>query len=72
LSLAVFLLLWRMLHRGLRVYGLVGILVANLTGMAYLVMAISVPYLLNSVIMIIPAAIAAGYLMNRRLGLLST
>lgn len=60
LSLTVFLLLWRMLHRGLKGYGIVGILIANLTGVAYLVMAISVPYLLSSVIMTIPAAVAGG------------
>jgi len=64
LSLAAFMLLWHMMHRGMRAYGLAGIAVANLTGMAYLVMAISVPYLLNSAIMIIPAAVAGGLLIR--------
>jgi hypothetical protein len=62
LGLAAFSLLWRMLHRALRIYGFAGVVVANLSGMAYLIMAISVPYLLNSVIMIVPAALAGGIL----------
>jgi hypothetical protein len=60
LCVVVFALLCRALWSGLSLYGMSGALLALLCVAAYLVMAVSVPYLFNSSVMLVPAALAAG------------
>lgn len=60
LAIAIFLLLCRAFVRGLSSYGAVGLTLALLVSAAYFVLGVSIPYLFNSSVMVIPAAIAAG------------
>jgi hypothetical protein len=60
LSLVIFLQLCQSFASGFRSFGATGWALVSLTIAAFLVMAISVPYLLNSPIMIVPAGVAAG------------
>jgi hypothetical protein len=60
LAVTVFALLCLALFRGLGLYGPSGVLLAFLGSVAYFVLAISVAYLFNSCVMLVPAALAAG------------
>lgn len=60
LCVAGFLLLCWSLFSGLELYGLTGLLLAACSAVAFFVMGTSVPYLFNSTVMLIPAAISAG------------
>jgi hypothetical protein len=60
LGIAVFILLCSAFVRGLGIYGWSGTLVGLLIAASFLILALSVGYLFNSGVMLIPAAIAAG------------
>ena len=60
LGIAIFILLCRAIVAGVGLYGLSGVLLALLTSVGFLVLAISVPYVFNSGVMLIPASISGG------------
>lgn len=60
LCVAVFALLCAAFLRGLGPYGVLGKALALFLATAYFVMGTSVPYLFNSSVMLVPAALAAG------------
>lgn len=60
LAVAIFVLLCRCFYCGLSSYGATGIVLGTAATIAYLVLAISVTYLFNMGVMLIPAAVAAG------------
>ena len=60
LAIAVFVFLCLALFRGIGLYGLSGSLLALFSTIAFFVLAISVGYLFNSCVMLIPAAVSAG------------
>jgi hypothetical protein len=60
LAIAVFVFLCLALFRGVGLYGLSGSLLALFSTIAFFVLAISVGYLFNSCVMLIPAAVSAG------------
>lgn len=60
LVLVIFFLLCRVLVRGMSLYGKSGTLLGIFCCAAYLVLAVSVPYLYNSGVMLIPVGLAAG------------
>lgn len=62
LSLALFLLLLRNMRIGLvSSIGSPGKILFNLIALPYLLIGLTVPYIFNSIILIVPAAIAAGW-----------
>jgi hypothetical protein len=72
ICLLVFFLLWLAMFRGLEPFGIVGMFVAILTGLAFLVAFLTVPTMLNTALMLIPAAIAVGCRYHRNTALLPT
>jgi len=66
LGVAIFILLCRALLSGVGLYGLGGTLLAGMFIVAYVVLAISVAYLFNSAVMLIPAGVSAGILAHVR------
>jgi O-antigen ligase len=60
LCIAIFILLCRAILKGIGIYGLSGALLAFCSVVAYFVLAVSVAYLFNSSVMLIPAALSAG------------
>jgi hypothetical protein len=72
ICLLIFFLLWLAMFRGLEPFGIVGMFVAILTGLAFLVAFLTVPTMLNTGLMLIPAAVAVGYRYHRNTALLPT
>jgi len=68
MAIAVFLMLLNSLRVGLRsAMGRTGSVFFALAGLSFLLIGLTVTYLLNSIILIVPAAIAAGWGWTRRL-----
>jgi len=68
MGIAVFVMLLKSLRFGLRsAMGRTGSVFFALAGLSFLLIGLTVTYLLNSVILIVPAAIAAGWGWTRRL-----
>ena len=70
ICLVIFFLLWLAMFRGLKPFGIVGMFVATFTGLAFLVAFLTVPTILNTALMLIPAAVAVGYRYHRNTALL--
>ena len=72
ICLLVFYLLWLAMFRGLKPFGIVGMFVATFTGLVFLVAFLTVPTMLNTALMLIPAAVAVGCRYHRNTALLQT
>ena len=70
--LVIFFLLCLAMFRGLKPFGIVGMFVATFTGLAFLLTFLTVPTILNTALMLIPAAVAVGYRYHRNTALLPT
>lgn len=72
ICLVIFFLLWLAMFRGLKPFGIVGMFVGTFTGLAFLVAFLTVPTILNTELMFIPAAVTAGCRYHRNTALPTT
>lgn len=66
LSLLIFFSLCIVIVKGLKTFGLVGVFVGILTGLAFLIPYLTVTTLHNTSLMLVPSAVAAGCLYHRK------
>ena len=66
LSLFIILSLCIVMVKGLKTFGLVGVFVGILTGLAFLIPYLTVPTLHNTSLMLVPSAVAVGCLYHRK------